>query len=259
MEFPFLTLLVSGGHCQLLLARGVGDYAVLGGTLDDAAGEAFDKTARLLGLDVAAGGGPALEALAAQGDADAVPFPVPMARRRDCDFSFAGLKTSVRTAVGRLAGAGGVLTDTARADVAASFQRVAVRHLQQRTATAVAAMVADAEAAAAAATAAAAPAAAGAGGVADGGGAAAAAPSPPPVTTLVVAGGVAANASVRSALAGVVAATPGWSMVVPPPALCTDNGVMVAWAAAERLLGGVANEREGWAVRARWPLGGRGG
>ncbi|KAK1859453.1 hypothetical protein I4F81_002049 [Pyropia yezoensis] len=161
-HFPFLTLLVSGGHCQLLLARGVGDYAVLGGTLDDAAGEAFDKTARLLGLDVAAGGGPALEALAAQGDADAVPFPVPMARRRD-------------------------------------------------------------------------------------------------LTTLVVAGGVAANASVRSALAGVVAATPGWSMVVPPPALCTDNGVMVAWAAAERLLGGVANEREGWAVRARWPLGGRGG
>jgi len=141
--------------------------------------------------------------------------------------------------------------------VAASFQRVAVRHLQQRTATAVQRLVAEAEDAAAAAEAAAAVATA-AGDAEAGSGGGGAVPLTP-VTTLVVAGGVAANRSVRSALAEVVDGTPGWSMTVPPPALCTDNGVMVAWAAAERLRAGTANERDGWAVRARWPLGGRGG
>jgi len=147
------------------------------------------------------------------------------------------------------------LSPTARADVAASFQRVAVRHLQQRTATAVQRLVGEAEDAAAAAEAAA---AAGGAPTGDGGGGGDAVPSTP-VTTLVVAGGVAANRSVRAALAEVVDGTPGWCMAVPPPALCTDNGVMVAWAAVERLRAGTANERDGWAVRARWPLGGRGG
>ena len=99
--FPFLALLVSGGHNQLILARAVGEYRVLGGALDVALGEAYDKTARLLGLDVGGGGGPALEALARRGDPKAYRFPVPLRRRKDCDFSYAGLKTAVRLAIER--------------------------------------------------------------------------------------------------------------------------------------------------------------
>ncbi len=101
VPFPFLTLLTSGGHCQLLLTRGLGQHAVLGSTLDDALGEAFDKVARLLELPVGGGGGPALEALAREGDPTAVPLPIPMQKKRNFDFSFAGLKTAVRLALER--------------------------------------------------------------------------------------------------------------------------------------------------------------
>jgi glycoprotease/Kae1 family metallohydrolase len=106
VRFPFLALLVSGGHNQLILARGVGDYTILGSTLDDALGEAYDKTARLLGLDVGGGGGPALEALAKKGDPDAYKFPVPLRQRKNCDFSYAGLKTAARMAIERDLGVG---------------------------------------------------------------------------------------------------------------------------------------------------------
>jgi len=98
MDFPFLALLVSGGHCQILKCLGIGRYAIVGGTLDDSLGEAFDKTARMLGLPVGGGGGPAVEALSAYGDPRSVALPIPMQRRKDCDFSYAGLKTSVRMA-----------------------------------------------------------------------------------------------------------------------------------------------------------------
>ena len=101
VRFPFLALLVSGGHNQPILARGIGDYVILGSTLDDALGEAYDKTARLLGLDVGGGGGPALERLAREGDPSAYAFPVPLRKRKNCDFSYAGLKTAVRMAIER--------------------------------------------------------------------------------------------------------------------------------------------------------------
>ena len=131
VAFPFLTLLTSGGHCQLLLTRGVGEHQVIGSTLDDALGEAYDKVARLLGLPVGGGGGPALEALAAKGDPRGVPLPIPMRQKKNFDFSFAGLKTAVRLAVQRA-------PDERRAeagfpaDVAASFQHAAISHLEQR-------------------------------------------------------------------------------------------------------------------------------
>lgn len=220
VQFPFLTLLVSGGHCQLLLTRGIADYEVLGGTLDDALGEAYDKTARLLGLEIGGGGGPALEALARVGNPKAIPFPVPMRKRVDCNFSYAGLKTSVRTAIAKLGGEVVVLADKKlRSDIAASFQETAVKHLEERTRRAM--RLCDANKVGA--------------------------------STLVVAGGVAANAVVRTRLEE-LCLREGWAISVPPVRLCTDNGVMVAWAAIERLQCGIADNHERLDVRARWPL-----
>lgn len=220
VEFPFLTLLVSGGHCQLLLTRDVAQHELLGGTLDDALGEAYDKTARLLDLEVGGGGGPALEALAQLGDPYAIPFPVPMHRRMDCNFSFAGLKTSVRTAIMRLGGSQVVNADPVlKANIAASFQEIAVRHLEQRAKRAM--MLCESNNVGA--------------------------------KTLVVAGGVAANAVVRSRLETLCTSL-GWQISIPPPRLCTDNGVMVAWAAVERLRKGIADDYDRLDVRARWPL-----
>ena len=250
VRFPFLALLVSGGHNQLILARGIGDYVILGSTLDDALGEAYDKTARLLGLDVGGGGGPALERLAREGDPSAYAFPVPLRKRKNCDFSYAGLKTAVRMAIERDLGtpedgdaftrvhvpgaepppsvtdrdrdstvAGPDSEDPSRrevrADVAASFQRAAVRHLEERTRRAV-------EWAKDALT-------------------SSETSETSSLSCLVVAGGVAANATVRERLAA-VAAEEGLPLVLPPPRWCTDNGVMVAWAGMERLALGLAEE-----------------
>lgn len=224
LPFPFLTLLVSGGHCQLLLVRGVADYEVLGGTLDDALGEAFDKTARLLGLQVGGGGGPALEALAREGNPKAIPFPVPMSKRADCNFSFAGLKTSVRVAIDKLGGDTTVRANrTMMCDIAASFQEIAVQHLEQRVRRAInlcSRQLHD-------------------------------------IDTLVVSGGVAANITVRSRLTKLCEDS-GWRCVVPPIRLCTDNGVMVAWTGIERLRLGIADDTCHLDVRARWPLAGLG-
>jgi len=121
-EFPFLALLVSGGHTMLIAVRRLGDYRILGTTLDDAAGEAFDKTAKLLGL--AYPGGPLLAALAEGGDATAYAFPRPMLNKPNLDFSFSGLKTAVMLEVRRVAAAGEL--ESRRADIAASFQRAVV-------------------------------------------------------------------------------------------------------------------------------------
>ncbi len=237
VDFPFLTLLVSGGHCMRLLSRAVGEHYVIGSTLDDALGEAYDKVARLLDLPVGGGGGPALEALARDGSAGAVALPVPMSRKKNCDFSFAGLKTAVRRAIEK--------TDDARraepsfnADVAASFQDVAISHLEQRLRYAFELCE-------------------------KAGDEWGCRPS-----TLVVSGGVAANAELRRRLQALCDATPAgaadggggddggaWRLVVPPPRLCTDNGVMVAWAAVESLRLGRSHAAEGRDVRARWPLG----
>jgi N6-L-threonylcarbamoyladenine synthase len=124
--FPYLLLLVSGGHCQLLIVEGVGHYQRLGTTIDDAAGEAFDKVAKLLGLGLP--GGPAVERAALTGDASKVPLPKPMAGRPGCDFSFSGLKTAVWLAVER----GGLRPE----DVASAFQARVVEALAERTARA---------------------------------------------------------------------------------------------------------------------------
>jgi N6-L-threonylcarbamoyladenine synthase len=137
MDFPFLALLVSGGHCQILKCLGIGQYSIIGGTLDDSLGEAFDKTARLLGLPVGGGGGPAIEKLARDGDPNSIPLPIPLQKRKDCDFSYAGLKTAVRLASEKLCVERGVecvehLSNEDKANVAASFQHTAFRHLEIR-------------------------------------------------------------------------------------------------------------------------------
>lgn len=228
--FPFLTLLVSGGHCQLLLSRGIGDHLVIGSTLDDALGEAYDKVARLLDLPTGGGGGPALEKLAREGDPNYMPLPVPLSRKPSFDFSFAGLKTAVRIAVERTPEEKRQ-THAFRAGTAAAFQNAALKHLEMRITYAMRLFEEQAEALGC---------------------------TP---NTLVLSGGVAANAELRRRLGELCAQTPApsgdgtWRMVVPPPRLCTDNGVMVAWAAIERLRSGVLDEAEGQEVRARWPLG----
>ena len=203
LGFPYLLLLVSGGHCQLLEVAGVGDYKRLATTIDDAVGEAFDKAAKLLGLDYP--GGPALEALAATGNPKAVPLPRPLLGSPEPHFSFAGLKSAVQRAV--VSGA------HKPADIAASFQQAVIDCLVDRTARAL--ETSDAPA-------------------------------------LVVAGGVAANRSIRTALAD-LAASRGRRFSVPPAWLCTDNAAMIAWAGAERLAAGLTDPLDAPA-RARWPL-----
>jgi N6-L-threonylcarbamoyladenine synthase len=212
--FPYLLLLVSGGHCQCVAVEGVGRHVRLGGTVDDAAGEAFDKVAKLLGLGWP--GGPALERLAAGGDAGRYAFPRPMLGRTGCDFSFSGLKTAVALEVARHGA--GALPRAVAADIAASFQRAVAEVLADRASHAMALMRArSAEA-----------------------------------RLLVVAGGVAANGTVRAALARAAEAV-GFVLVAPPVRLCTDNAVMVAWAGLERLRLGLADGLD-FAPRPRWGL-----
>ena len=212
--FPYLLLLVSGGHCQCVAVEGVGQYRRLGGTIDDAAGEAFDKVAKLLGLGWP--GGPALERLAASGDPARYPFPRPLLRREGCDFSFSGLKTAVAQTVAKLP-AGAIPVQTA-ADIAASFQRAVADVMADRAAHAMAAMAATAG----------------------------------KTSLLVVAGGVAANQTIRGALRN-AADTAGFRLATPPVRLCTDNAVMIAWAGLERLRLGLTDDI-GFAPRPRWPL-----
>lgn len=211
-EFPYLLLLISGGHCQLLEVRGVGAYRRLGTTIDDAIGEAFDKTAKLLELGYP--GGPALEAAAAVGDAKAVSLPRPLAGTDTCDFSFSGLKTAVVHAVNKAKPLG----DGQRANIAASFQAAVADVLADRVARAMHRYAAR----------------------------------HPHARRLVVAGGVAANKTLRTRLAE-VAATHDFTLMVPPARLCTDNGVMIAWAGVERLRLGLIDGLN-TAPRARWPL-----
>ncbi len=201
VAFPYLLLLVSGGHCQLLIVEGVGRYTLLGATIDDAVGEAFDKTAKLIGLGYP--GGPAIERAARDGNPARFAFPRPLKGRPGCDFSFAGLKTAVRVAVEAL-GAGLSVKDAA--DISASFQAAVADTLVDRTDHAIAAFKARHANA----------------------------------TTLVVAGGVAANTVLRARLAG-LAATTGLALIAPPPRLCTDNAAMIAWAGLERFRIGLSD------------------
>jgi N6-L-threonylcarbamoyladenine synthase len=193
--FPYLLFLLSGGHSQCIAVMGVGRHERLGGTVDDAAGEAFDKVAKLLGLEWP--GGPALERVAEGGDPATYQFPRPMMRRSGCDLSFSGLKTAVAQAVQRL---DPDVMHRRRADIAASFQRAVVDVLADRAEHAMAMMRQRF----------------------------------PATDLLVVAGGVASNASIRAALAD-AAGVRGFRLAAPPVRLCSDNAVMVAWAGMERL------------------------
>ncbi len=213
-KFPYLLLLVSGGHCQCVAVEGVGRHARLGGTMDDAVGEAFDKVAKLLGLGWP--GGPALEKLAAGGDARRYAFPRPLLGRPGCDFSFSGLKTAVAQEVARHGA--GALPIQAAADIAASFQRAVAEVLADRAAHAMGMMRSRA----------------------------------PDARLLVVAGGVAANGTVRATLTETAEAA-GFALVAPPVRLCTDNAVMVAWTGVERLRLGLVDGLD-FAPRPRWPL-----
>jgi N6-L-threonylcarbamoyladenine synthase len=199
LPYPFLLLLVSGGHCQLLSVEGVGACRRLGSTIDDAAGEAFDKIAKTLGLPYP--GGPALERLAEGGDASRFPLPRMLLGRKDCDFSFSGLKT----AAARLAE--GLTEDAERRDLAASVQAAIAQQLAERSDRA---MAAYAQA------------------------------NSGRDRRFVVAGGVAANKHVRKVLETAAAAR-GFSFAAPPLAYCTDNAAMIALAGAERLALGQAD------------------
>jgi tRNA N6-adenosine threonylcarbamoyltransferase len=214
IDFPYLALLVSGGHCMLLAVTGPGGYRRYGTTVDDAVGEAFDKTAKMLGLGYP--GGPALEAAARTGDPARFDLPRPMLGRPGCDFSFSGLKTAVRQTLDRLP-ADALDPQTAR-DIAASFQQAVADVLADRTARAIARFRTEF----------------------------------PAGGTLVVAGGVAANQVLRAALAQ-TAKSAGIRFAAPPLALCTDNAAMVAWAGIERLRAGLKDALDAPA-RPRWPL-----
>lgn len=210
-SFPFVALLVSGGHTQLMRVNDVGDYALLGETIDDAAGEAFDKSAKLLGLGYP--GGPALSALAREGDPQAFALPRPLLHSGNLDFSFAGLKTAVRTQVMRAEGA---LTAAGRADLAASTEQAIVDVLVRKSMAALAQTG---------------------------------------LTRLVVAGGVGANHRLRQQL-NAACADRQVAVHYPELALCTDNGAMIALAAAMRVQRGIAEPQGdlGFTVRPRWPL-----
>lgn len=227
--YPFLLLLVSGGHCQLLEVRGIGDMSRLGTTIDDAAGEAFDKIAKALGLGYP--GGPALEKLAESGDGSRFELPRALLGRKDCDFSFSGLKT----AASRLAQT--CETEQDRADLADAVQKAIARQLADRSERA---MKDYAEAHPE---------------LADG-----ALKQPSPVgeaigqkeRLFVVAGGVAANKTIRRTLED-LATKHGFAFLAPPMAYCTDNAAMIALAGAERLEKGLTSDID-VAARPRWPL-----
>ena len=219
LEFPYLLLLASGGHCQLLMVEGVGRYRRLATTIDDALGEAFDKTAKILGLGYP--GGPAVERLAATGNPRAVSLPRPLLGSAEPHFSFAGLKSAVLRAKqaqvpavqGCVAGSA-VSSGYSDADIAAAFQQTAIDCVIDRTARA----IAKAQGA----------------------------------TALVVAGGVAANKAIRAALEA-LAASHALRFVAPPLALCTDNAAMIGWAGIEKFSAGHSDPLD-FAARPRWPL-----
>ncbi len=220
VAFPYLLLLISGGHCQFVIAHEVGHYETIGSTIDDALGEAFDKCAKMMGLPYP--GGPHIEALAKQGDAARFALPKPLCDKPGCDMSFAGLKTAVRYQLRELQAAQGQLTQQDKCDMAASFQRTVSEVLEHKVAAAMAL----------------------------------AKESVPKIERFVIAGGVAANQAISHAMRTLFVKH-GWSLIVPPPGLCTDNAAMIGWAAIERLrLNKIEamDEALAFSPRARWPL-----
>ena len=193
VEFPYLLMLASGGHCQILLVRGVGQYEMIGQTLDDSAGEAFDKVAKMLGLGYP--GGPIVDKRAQSGNPRAFDFPRPLCDKPGCDFSFSGIKTAARTFLDR---AKQPLSDEYINDFCASFQASVVDCIVNRLSNALKdERVQNTK-----------------------------------PKTLVVAGGVAKNSAIRSAME-LLAQKNNMTFAAPPMNLCTDNGAMIAWAGLE--------------------------
>ena len=209
-DYPFVALLVSGGHTQLVRVDNLGEYSLLGESLDDAAGEAFDKTAKMLGLPYP--GGPHVAKLAEQGDPARFDFPRPMVRQGGLDFSFSGLKTHTLTTV-RASEAAGELSEQDKADIARAFEAAVVDTLVIKCRRAL---------------------------------------KQEDLKRLVMAGGVSANVRLRAAL-GQKLGKEGCEVFYPAPRLCTDNGAMIAYAGAMRLMAGEVDDLDA-EVRARWPM-----
>ncbi|WP_253949057.1 tRNA (adenosine(37)-N6)-threonylcarbamoyltransferase complex transferase subunit TsaD [Mangrovicoccus sp. HB161399] len=214
IAFPYLMLLVSGGHCQFLVAEGPDSFTRLGGTIDDAPGEAFDKTAKLLGLEQP--GGPAVEREAAKGDPARFRFPRPLLDRPGCDLSFSGLKTALIRARDKAMEGKGGLTVEDRADLCAGFQAAVADVLAEKSRRALADCAGRGLS----------------------------------LTAFAVAGGVAANQALRTRLTEVAGDVP---FLAPPLKLCTDNGAMIAWAGLERFRRGETDGMD-LSARPRWPL-----
>lgn len=212
VKFPYLLLLTSGGHCQILIVEGVGKYKKLGTTIDDSAGEAFDKVAKM--LDIGYPGGPNLEKRAKEGNAKKYQFPVPMRGREGCDFSFSGLKTAVRVCIEKHP----TLSEQDKSDICASFQAAVVKQIEDRLAHGIKVFK----------------------------------ELYPNAKDIVVSGGVAANQTIRAKLQE-IADKNNLIFSAPPIKLCTDNGVMIAWAGMERLQLGLTDTFD-FKARPRWPL-----
>ena len=214
VEFPYLLMLASGGHCQILLVHGVGKYELIGQTLDDSAGEAFDKIAKMLGLGYP--GGPIVDKRAKEGDLKKFHFPRPLCDKPGCDFSFSGIKTAARILLDKTEESS--RDDKFINDFCASFQAAVVDCITNRLTNALRdKRVIDAN-----------------------------------PKTLVVAGGVAKNSAIRSAMEK-LANKFNMEFAAPPMSLCTDNGAMIAWAGIENYKKGNI-VKEPVAPRPRWPL-----
>jgi len=213
LNFPYLLLLISGGHSMFLSVEGPGKYKLLGQSIDDALGEAFDKTGRLLGLGYP--GGPAIEKNALKGNSYRFNFPRPLEGRNNCDLSFSGLKTAVWQIAEKLS----PLSNQDRVDIAASFQNTVCKILEEKTQKAINLFL----------------------------------KIHPNSKYLAISGGVASNSNIKETLES-VANKNNLSLVVPPSKLCTDNGVMIAWAGIEHKKIGYETDHN-FDVRSRWPLG----
>jgi N6-L-threonylcarbamoyladenine synthase len=216
VAFPYLMLLVSGGHCQFLLVEAPDRFRRLGGTIDDAPGEAFDKVAKLLGLPQP--GGPAVEREAALGDPTRLSLPRPLLDREGCDLSFSGLKTAALRARDRLVAEAGGLRESDRRDLCAAFQAAVADILVEKSRRALHLYLA----------------------------------MRPEWPTFAVAGGVAANAAIREHMQALCEGE-GVAFAAPPLALCTDNAAMIAWAGIERARAGLPAD-PAVTARPRWPL-----
>ena len=216
LAYPYLMLLVSGGHCQFLIVEAHDRFTRIGGTIDDAPGEAFDKTARILGLPQP--GGPSVEKQSQMGDATRFAFPRPLLNQPGCDMSFSGLKTAILRARDGIVAEQGGLPVQDRADICAGFQAAVTDVLIEKTRRALAAYLA----------------------------------LRPAAPAFAIAGGVAANGAIRAGLM-TLCAEQGVAFTAPPLALCTDNAAMIAYAGIERMAAGQVDDLT-LSARPRWPL-----